>query len=200
MSGDVEGRAALGLGAGVVGAAATGLVAALLADRVGADGSGMGELSRIINVSAVVVVVAHVVVLAATLLLTRSARLKTSLLAQPAQVFAALRVVGAVVVACGFFWPSLRQPLAGTALAVIDAAFVASVLLMLAPLFGGQSMRVVVVAVVYAAYRLAFALATFLPEEARTSAAFAHRLVSVVVVACVFGACVGAAARLRAPA
>lgn len=195
-----DARAAGALGAGVVFAAATGLFAALAADRVVSDdAAGVAALSNILSVSSVVVVVAHAVAAVATFTLTRSERLKGSLLAQPAQVFAALRVVGAVVVACGFFWPSLRQPLAGTAIAFIDAAFVAAMLAVLAPLFGALAARVSALAVGYVVYRLVFALAPFLPEASRAPAAFAHRLVSVVVVACVAGVCAGAAVRLRTP-
>jgi hypothetical protein len=187
----VQRRSATALAVGVVVPAIAGLIVTLAADAVIAAGGGdaqvMEQLSTLVRCSAVVVVAASLATFVAAVVIVRLPTLAAALLAQPVVVFAGMRVVGTGVLAGALLWPSLRQPLVGVAVAFIDAAFVASALLLVAPLLEAAAGRVAVIAAVYVGYRFLFALTPFLSDAWQAEAWLAHRLVSVVVVGCVAG-------------
>lgn len=165
----------------VAGAAASRVVAAL-------DGDDHGVLLRGVTVVyAIVVVVAYGAAAWATARLTRG-RCASSTLAQPALVFAALRVAAWCLLVAGFAWAPLRQPLVAVAVAVIDAAAVATALLVVGA--ASESNRAGAgagAALAWVVYRVGGALAPLVlggPLDARAHAAVA--LVVVAMVAVVF--------------
>lgn len=189
-----DARAAVALAAGVVVPACVGLVVARYADGVDeSDAAALARLTTAAGVGAGVAVAAQLATLAATLHLARG-RFAASMLSQPSMAFAALKVVASLVLLAGVFWHDVRQPPVFFAVAIVDAAAVATTLLLLGPMVA----RAPALASGYVVYRLAFALMPFASAARAPELALVHRLTSVVVVAAVAVAFAQAARRLRA--
>ena len=181
--------------------AVSGLVAAVVADVIAGGGKEalvIERLSAVVVVNTVVAALAHLGAFAATFHLARSRHFSSSPMAQPALIFALLRLGGPVMSAVGLVWPVWHQPLLGFAVALMDVAFIASTLLLVAPTYAQRAPRLAGAALCYSVYRLFFALGSFMPDPWIEPMFVAHRLVSVVVVAVVCGCFLGAARRMQA--
>jgi hypothetical protein len=186
------GRAAVAIAAALVLPTLTGLATALLGDRVAVDVSEgttdesvIARLALLLGVNAAITALCHAVAAAGTWSIVRRAPFAESTLAQPALVFAALRVAGAGLVLASAFAPSLREPLLGPALALLDAAFVTSLLLLTAPALGQGAGRARWVAGGYALARVTSALVVVSSIDALAVASLWHRLLAAGAAAAV---------------
>lgn len=178
---------------------ATALTADHIAYGEGSEQEILDRLAMLFSASSLLTAMAHTMAFVATLRLTRVAPFSSSVLAQPTGTFAALRMAGAFVLAAASLWPSLRQPLVTFAIALFDAAFVASLLTLLAhaPVPTSLARRAKVIAAIYALYRVGSAAAPFLPVQHIEIAALVHRVLAVVVVAAVAGVVIDVVRALR---